>query len=254
MILIHNNGQVGCVAAAGTNLGMFSPRFAPNAEPFRIHPSFIANGRSVNTVFDIESSTFFNVGFQALSPRLNNMQPAVLPFMPDPPRNIPFTLVRMLATNTNNNNIGIAIMKSRTEDRYFFANVTSSANFPLTTFSEIPPGMKMPSAEVMAAPQSGNFVWFADGNRLYAYRHADLEERELLLQTFPAGETISFINNVFVSAGAVNYLVVLTNSTSGWNLYVYDVISNGLPEINTTTPAVTRSGTGNGRFVMYRHS
>jgi hypothetical protein len=163
-----------------------------------------------------------------------------------------------------NNPKVFAVMKSVVKEEYYLAtiNFTGSNSYPIAAsesdpsreaFDTIPAGSKFPTASVKAAPYTGNFVYFADGNKLSVYRNAPgLTVRETLLKEFPAGETISYIANVYKSTGTgFNYLAVLTNSNSGWKLYAFNVTGLGNPEFDTN-PVFVKQGDGDAKFVMYR--
>ena len=84
----------------------------------------------------------------------------------------------------------------------------------------------------------------------------DLESRERVVYTFPAGEEIACIRHLVVDTKnakeKMNRLVVLTNGVNGWRLYGFEFINGGgefdmnvLPE-----DALIGQGKGNARYVM----
>jgi hypothetical protein len=125
--------------------------------------------------------------------------------------------------------------------------------YPFNAFYSVPKECKMPFAEVKAAPYGGAFIYFANGNELWAYMNANLAlpDKERVLFSFPQDETIAYMTNLY-SSGRYNYLVVLTNNATDWKLHVYEVKSLTAPEVNFAEPVFFYSGEGHGRYVMYR--
>jgi hypothetical protein len=247
-----NNDKVYSIYGMSANVGKFG---APKTGFYSLHSDWIPSYLSV-VVFDLDSRTFYYVDgyganlltFQDNGPNESNMPGFSL-------TNMDATVVSLLSGIISAPATGFAIMKNINIDEYYLANFslsTSLGPFPLTSFDTIPSGNKMPTAPVKAAPRTGNFVYFADGNKLSVYKNASgLTEKEVVLKEFPTGETISSISNVY-QANKFNYLAVLTNSASGWKLYLLNVIGAGNPELEPT-PAKIFQGTGTARYFMYRN-
>lgn len=117
--------------------------------------------------------------------------------------------------------------------------------YPFGSFEEIPRGSLVAKASVRAVPGYGAFIYFGQGNKLYAHKIAkDAMPKEPLLKTFDADETIAYIRHN-------GYLEVVTNSPRGWNLYFFNIRGTG-PELETETPEEVFKGVGTVRDVIYR--
>jgi hypothetical protein len=153
-----------------------------------------------------------------------------------------------------------AIMKGDNDGKYYLCRLLAAysgsySQYPIASFVEIPDDSQLLQNECLAAPATGEFVYYSIGNKLYTYINASgLENRDQLQLTLPADEKISYIFNYrdmdFLS---YNYLAVLSNNASGWILRIYNPAGVDVVEINTT-PIATYHGTGFGRFVLHRVS
>ena len=247
-LYLLNDGKIYTIYGMVANVGKFG---APKPGFYTMFKDLFTTGSGA-LCFDIESSTFYHITTSGsnVTP-LNEESEGVANPIGVSPRNMPYTMLNLLKADATTSASGVAVMKSKSEEKYYFASINyAGAAYPFRSFDLIPAQSKMPLAKVKAGPYSGSFVWFADANNLYVYKNADVPDREPVLMTYPVGETISYITHLFAS-GSYNYLVVLTNNATGWKLYVYNIISEGNPEI-IETPAFTSSGSGFGRFVIYR--
>jgi hypothetical protein len=226
---------------------------APKAGFYTLHDDLMTN-YSNGLGFDLDSRTFYL--FDAYDPSLT-------PFASPSQEvgvsttNMDATALNILTATESMTSTGFAVMKNVNKEEYYIATVrfNGTNSYPFTAFDTIPSGSKFPNAPVKAAPYSGNFVYFAEGNKLSAYRNASglsPADRETLLREFPAGETVSYMTNVYV-ANSFNYLAVLTNSANGWKLYAFNIIGLGNPEFEST-PALTYQGEGNARYLMHRQN
>jgi hypothetical protein len=255
-LFLINDGIMFTIYGMMANVGKVIPR--PGTYAF--HSGLLSNNGGSALGFDLSSRTFYHIdsysgpaAFQAGTPPVSNMD---------------VTLVSLLsgrhATPSISDPIyGFALMKKPAEEKYYLLglNYKHTNAYPVEqiadapVFDEIPSGSNLPAAAVKAAPWTGNFVYFANGNRLSVYKNAaDLSgtDKEYELHAFPADETVSYMVNLYHTT--FNYLAVLTNNTAGnWKLYVFDVTGAGNPEFNTT-PRYTQQGTGNARYLMYRHN
>ena len=169
------------------------------------------------------------------------------------PTNMEYDIVQIIDKGATGQ--GYALLRHITDGKHIIARVasTSGAAYPFTAFYDVPAGCQMPTAPVVAAPRDAEGIYFATDNRLQSYKLGDVTPKEVVLRTFPAGETISFIKNIYVAGTTgFNRLFVLTNSTNGWKLYVYSMI--GSTEEFSEVPVETFSGTGTARYVMFRNS
>jgi hypothetical protein len=256
-LFLVNDGKALAIYGMMDNFGKLSPKVGF----YTFHKDIVTDYSYGNAMgFDLESRTFYHA--EAFSPDLSPFRTGQISTT-----DMNATLLNLLSAPGVgflyfNNPKVFALMKSIEKEEYYLVTLDyrGSNTYPVAVsesdpdrvaFDTIPAGCKMPAAPLKAAPYSGNFVYFADGNRLSVYRNASgLAVRETLLKEFPAGETVSYIANIY-KLNSFNYMVVLTNSSSGWKLYAFNVIGLGNPEFEPT-PAFVREGTGNARFVMYR--
>jgi len=256
-IFLINDGKIYALFGMGANVGKLS---APKIGFYSMHSDMLSPSFSNMLCFDMVSRSFFSTtsSGNTINPMNEESASAVNPIGVSP-TNMPYTLVNLLKRAEDALTAsGYALMQDERTNQYFLASVTfsymSSTAYPFLSFNPIPVECKMPLAEVKAAPYSGNFVYYAEnGNQVWVYRDAEgLAQRENKLLDLPAGETISYMTCLY-AAGATgyNYLVILTNSASGWKMYIYNVLGLGNPELTNDAP-VTYTGTGNARFVMYR--
>lgn len=133
-----------------------------------------------------------------------------------------------------------------------------STNYPIKNKYNLPVGSGLPDAEAMEVHQSETKIFFSKENQLYEHivnSKTDLESRERLVYTFPAGENISCIRHIVAEKNVgepMSRLVVLTNSGNGWKLYGFDFINDGGEFDMTVLPeqAIIGQGEGNARYVM----
>ena len=134
-----------------------------------------------------------------------------------------------------------------------------ATNYPIKGKYSLPAGSGLPDAEVVETHQTETKLFFSKDNRLYEHlvnSRTDLADRERVVYTFPAGETISCIRHLVVTTKNVeekmNRLVVLTNSASGWKLYGFEFINGGGEFDRSVSPekAMIGKGLGQARYVM----
>jgi hypothetical protein len=256
-LFLVNDGKAFAIYGMMPNFGKLSPKVGF----YTFHKDIVVDYSYGNAIgFDLDSRTFYHT--EAFSPDLSLFGTGQVSTT-----NMNATLLNLLSAPGvgflyYSNPKVFAVMKSVDKEEYYLAtlNYRGSNAYPIAVsennpnqvaFDTITAGSKFPVAPVKAAPYSGNFVYFADGNKLSVYRNASgLAVKESVLKEFPAGETISYIANVY-KLDSFNYLMVLTNSDSGWKLYTFNVIGLGNPEFETT-PVSVREGAGNAKFVMYR--
>jgi hypothetical protein len=248
-----NDGKILAIYGLMQNIGKLTPK----AGFYTFHSDMLVHRSGGAMGFDLDNHTFYHVDAYSdmATFRTGNISTT----------NMNATLINLLSAPEVSQfgaSRGLAVMKSLDKEEYYLVtlNYRNSNAYPIAAsesdpnrvaFDTILAGSKFPVAPVKAAPYSGNFVYFADGNKLSVYRNASgLELKESLLREFPADETISYIAHIY-KTNSFNYLTVLTNSGDEWKLYGFNVIGLGNPEFETT-PAFTYQGTGKARFVMYR--
>jgi hypothetical protein len=256
-LFLINDSKALAIYGMMANFGKLSPKVGF----YSFHKDLLTDYSYGNAMgFDMDNRTFYHA--EAFSPDLSLFRTGQISTT-----NMDATLLNLLsAPGTGflyfSNPKMFAVMKNVDKEEYYLAtlNYRGSNAYPIAVsesdpdrvaFDTIPAGSKFPTAPVKTAPFSGNFVYFAEGNKLSVYRNAPgLAVRESLLKEFPEDETISYIAHIY-KTGSFNCLAVLTNGGAGWKLYVFNVIGLGNPEFEDT-PVFVRQGTGNARFVMYR--
>jgi hypothetical protein len=255
-LFLVNDGKMYITNTMMPNVG----KVIPQSGTYALHPDLLSNNGGRVLGFDLNSRTFYGLEgssgltqFQQGTPSTTNMD---------------VTLVNILSGKNVNPSIsdpihGFAVMKSLTEEKYYLVglNYSHTNAYPIEkiadvpVFDEIPAGSNFPTAAVKAAPWTGNFVYFANNNKLSVYKNASGltgADKEYQLHVFPADETVSYMINLYHTT--FKYLAVLTNSAGGnWKLYVFDIPGAGNPEFNTT-PRYTCQGTGTARHLTYRHN
>ena len=153
---------------------------------------------------------------------------------------------------------GFAIMQSDNDGKYYLAHIGCDyggqySDYPIASFVEIPSSSTLLKNERMAAPATGDFVYYSIGNKLYTYTNASgVTNRDKLQITLPEGETISYMFNFRDTYNLTyNYLAVLSNTADGWKLRLYEPEGIDVTEIKQK-PVAEYSGTGTARYVMYR--
>ena len=253
-LFLLNDGKIHAIYGMSGNIGKYP---APKVGLYSMHKDMIAPSFSNALYFDMVTCTFYSVSSNGYSINKLSEESASAPTpIGISPTNMNYTLLNLLPGGDMNTSIrAFAVMQNKTTNDYYLVGILSQYSpataYPFTSFNIIPAGNKMPLAAVKAAPYSGDFVYFGDNNKLCVYKNIDIPNREQVLITFDAGETVSYIQHMYSLANNYNWLAVLTNSASGWKLYVYNVIGVGISEIDNT-PIQTYSGTGNARSLIYR--
>ena len=254
-LFLVNDGSIHSINGMSANIGKYP---AAKIGIYSMHRDMISPTFSNALLFDLLSNTFYsttasgNTINRLAEESANASNPIGIS-----PSNMDYTLLNLLPRNDAMLSISAyAVMKRITDDTYHLFGVnfsyTGSTAYPFTSYNPIIPSAKMPLAQVKAAPNSGNFIYFADDNKLCVYKNY-VPMGEEVLKEYPEGETIAYIQHLIVYGlnSPSGWLVVLTNSAAGWKLYAHSVIGLGNPEFNTD-PVVTESGTGNARSFMYR--
>jgi hypothetical protein len=247
-VYMLNDGKVYTFFGMSAHIGVYR---GPMVGFHSMHKDMLVPNMMNALLFDLESSSFFHATTSALAPTpLSEESPTAINPVGVSPNNMPYTLLALVPRLVGNPSAtAYAVMRHKTNNTHHLATINyTGAGYPFLSFKTIPEEYKMPLSTVIAATPAGDFLYFAEENRLYVYKDADGltgAEREYVLKTFPANETISFMQ--FLN----NQVVVLTNSTSGWKLYGFSLIGAGNPEIQDT-PNFTYSGVGTARNVMFR--
>lgn len=173
----------------------------------------------------------------------------------------------MVAIPMNYMNAGaarIALMKSRSDGKYYTIQFTAASSFPSSTatrgcqllsMKEVYADSKLPKATAFTSVQTV-LAAFGVGNELWYYDHDAVDgsaSREFLLNTYPEDEEIITLDYCTVG---VQFLAVLTwnSSNDTWKLYLHTW--SGITNFNNynTTPTYEYSGEGKPKMVVFRAS
>lgn len=254
-VFLINNNQIHSIYGMSNNIGKFA---APVVGDLDIYPCMI-NNAMYELVFDRKSHSFFSAraGGTTLTPFTD---PAPNSSLPASVSNMPYDMIKMCAGQGRNysGDYGFALMKGVNDGKTYLAHLRydysgTYSTYPIMTFLEVPSNSGLLNNECIACPASGEFIYYSIGNKLYTYTNASgIDQRDHLQLTLPEGEKISYIFNYRGAYGNnYNYLAVLSNTTTGWKLRIYEPEGVDIEEIKPE-PIGTYSGTGTGRYVMYR--
>lgn len=254
-LYLLNAGRMYSIYGMSSNIGKFGGAKVGDLD---IYPCMI-NNANAELVFDRKSHSFltgssYGETFTPLdTPAPDASTPASL-------SNMPYDMVKMCAGQGGNysEDYGFALMKGTADGKYYLAHLRYDydgqyASYPIMTWLEVPAGSGLLDCDCMACPASGEFAYYSIGNKLYTYTNASgISERDHLQLTLPEGEKITYMSNFRSTYGSIyNYLAVLSSTATGWTLRVYEPEGIDIEEIKQE-PVATYSGTGNGRYVMYR--
>lgn len=118
-------------------------------------------------------------------------------------------------------------------------------------YHDVPSDSPLFDAKVMAAPQSASVIYFAEDNKLFMYRVATGEVREV--KSFAAEEKVAYIQNIMgqeANGDSFDDVVVITNTPSGYHVYRFPTVGSA-GELNTDVQP-TMSGTGEAGRLLFR--
>jgi hypothetical protein len=213
-------------------------------------------------VFDIDTRSFKQLNaFKGVYVAINNMSMSGAPAC----NNMDSDMIFMQEKEELMQG-GVAIMQDRsTGTRYgltiggimsglpgLWENPLSTMIYnPIATHVAIPEGSKVLDAVHYGVHRNMNVLYFSKGdNEVWYY---DLTSpREARVATFPAGESVTFVNTCarYVGAASYYYLTVLTHEAGTWKLYVYDFQPSS--PLLVAEPVAVYSGEGYPRHVHYR--
>lgn len=170
--------------------------------------------------------------------------------------NMPYSLVKMESgESTAAGFSAFALMKHSITGEYYLAQMLyqGTTAYPIVDFNLVPSEFLLPDADLIAAPTSGSFIYFAKDNKIYSYVGASAEtEKQRLLLEFAPNEKVTHIKQFSNTAtGGYNYLAILTNVDSKWKLRIYT--PKGVGELEPEV-VMEYEGEGNGRYIMYRNN
>ncbi|WP_292265421.1 PKD-like family lipoprotein [Butyricimonas sp.] len=246
-----NDGKIYSICGQSMNSGMFG--FA-RPGMYDLHSDMITTYYGT-LLFDKNNRTFYDAAANGVT--LNKLAEDIGGGIS--PSTMPVDLIRMLPRDETNPGLGYAVMENKDKGEYYVFDISyDMTNYPFVGIDTIPVSCEMPRAEIMTANRVASCIYYVKNEPgedvLKVYKSIAGDNRESELKKFP-GEKIVYIENVVTPYGTApadvfNNLVVLTNSSSGWKLYRFNIIGQ-TPEIETE-PVVVYSGQGNARYVMFR--
>lgn len=254
-LFLLNNNQMYGIYGMSSNIGKYG---GAKVGDLKIYPCMINNSNTV-LVFDSKSHSFYS-GRASGSTLVSFTTPAPNASLPATLSNMPYDVVKMVAGQNvgYSANYGFALMKGASDSKHYLAHLRwdysgSYATYPIMSFLEVPANSPLLNNEYMACPASGEFVYYSIGNNVYTYTNASgITERDHLQISIPENEKITYLFNFRSTSGSTyNRLAVLSSTNTGWTLRVYEPAGIDIEEINPN-PTAVYSGTGNGRYVMYR--
>lgn len=204
-------------------------------------------------VFDKTTSTFYNSSAAGTAMDVFGNAPAGSVSSTEMDTDLICLLTKKLAETST----GYALMKNKNKDEYYLFNISHTmAGYPFTSVDTVPSNCEILAAEVRGASIYASAIYYAkskgDGDVLKVYKDSREEIRESELISFP-GEKIAYIENIESLWGvtpAYNRLLILTNSSAGWKLYLYDTVGQ-TPELEET-PVLVYSGRGKAGYAILR--
>lgn len=253
-LFLLNAGKVHAIYTMSQHYGKFS---APKLGNHSFFERIVPNGNSYVLAFDTKTNSFCSILVNAMS---------VDPFSDKPEEstvegptsvtNMPYSLVKMeYGEWDSKGSSAFALMKHISTGEYYLAQLRPNGTtaYPIIAFNLVPSEYLLPTADLIATPPSGSFLYFAKGNQVYSYIGALNEgDKQRLLLEFAPNEKVTYIRHFAELSGSAlyNYLAVLTNVGSKWKLRIYT--PKGVGEIEPEV-VMEYEGEGNGRHVMYRH-
>ena len=244
-----NAGKVYSIYGMSPNSGMLG-----YAKPglYEVHPDMVMGTYGV-MLFDTKTSTFYNTSSSGSSMNLfpEDSEGGISP------TNMDVDMIRMLVRKEGNPSTAFAVMKNKNKDEHYVFDMSySMASYPIVDIDTVPAHCEMPETKVMGTSLYASCIYYskkeADGDVLKVYKDSREEIRESELISFP-GEKIAYIENIESLWGvtpAYNRLLILTNSSAGWKLYLYDTVGQ-TPELEET-PVLVYSGRGKAGYAILR--
>ena len=144
------------------------------------------------------------------------------------------------------------VAKSGEDGKYYVANVSTFPPYVYQAeYYEYAADSPLNHAKVMASPQTASVIYYAVDNKLYMHKVTTGEDS--VVKTFAEGESISFIKNFTgtdKNGESFNDMVVVTNTTTGYQVYQFPMVGSAGELKTDVTPSM--SGTGKASYLMFR--
>lgn len=251
---LQNNGKIYYVNGVSPNIGKVSPV----SGNYNLYKDYIPSGGRECIVFDQTSNSLMLAdAYLTELAELAELEQdgSIYSFT-----NMPYDMV-CIGYNmpTQGYKQGYIVMRHKESGEGILLRVFGKYSTSITSLSAIPKESKLLQAKLVTPPQNADFLYFVYGtNHIYSYENASglpIEDREKEVLSYPEGETITSIRQVFAAqtdnTPQKNQLAVLTTQDGKWKLYLYDLLGESTPEINPE-PVKVYEGEGNGRYLLYR--
>ncbi|MDR3220376.1 MAG: hypothetical protein LBU22_15605 [Dysgonamonadaceae bacterium] len=122
---------------------------------------------------------------------------------------------------------------------------------PIQNCVRIPDGSKVLDAKIYGTHNNMDMIYFSKGdNEVWCYNLTSPREDRIV--SFPAGETVTYINSVvkYINGGEEWYFAVLTVKDGKWKFYLHNFQPSS--QLVVPEPVAVYSGEGTPRHVHYR--
>lgn len=244
-VYLTNAGYSHSLTTSSPNVGRLGWAKDPTAG-YRIYPEILVGNYS-SLYWDINTSTFLQLGtydvvYSKFPEQATGKEPSVSP------TNMGKELVRLLPRkDCETTATAMALLKDET-GAYFLAEISIAFTgaYPFTSYKELPADLYFPRADVMAAHREAAAVYFAKGNEVWKYIHADeVPEREVTTGISFPGEEISYIQQM------EDFLLIVTYKEEKWKMYRFQLIGD-TSDVQTEPMEEPYEGNGYVRKVFFR--
>lgn len=269
-IYLVNDGKMYYLGAGGKSPGLFmGPCYGLGYDDYSLHSDIVYDYNALHC-FDRTKNSF--VYFRGWDIKFGNYMPPQATDFDGVVTDMNVSMVKQVlqkqeyigAPVYGYVNHAYAIMESGGNHYIYkmgFAFGSGTAAFPLSDVIELPVDCKVQYADVMCSTENGNVIYFADDNKLIMHEVKQAPDEpgfvpdpsfwEFDRYTFPAGETVAYLEHIKPYGTAWDHLIALTNSASGWKIYAIP-FRDGSFEIDPEGVEVIGSGNGVGRKVILR--
>ena len=138
------------------------------------------------------------------------------------------------------------------DGKYYVADITTFPPYIYeATYYEYASDSPLNQTKILVSPQTASVIYFAIDNKLYMHKVTTGEDS--VVKTFAQGENISFIKNITGTDKAgesFNDIVVITNTSAGYNVYQMPMIGSAGELQTDVAPAY--QGEGKASYLMFR--
>lgn len=256
-LFLMNDSQIHTIYGMGLNTGRYT--FAKHNYP-DLYPGFISVPGMSNVVSYSQGSGTFcytDTWLASVTPVTDGIPSGEEPFLSA--HNLDAQMLWLGQRTADwGGSEGVTLLKSTTlPDVYVIAELyVNGADYPIISFDTLDYNKRKALIEAdVRGCNNLNSIWFSKGNVLsyYTFNGYDSNSDMGEAYRFPEGETVSFIRQIESGYGhpsPYNHLLILTNSTSGWKLYRFKMVGDGLSPVVDGDPLEMHTGKGAARWAM----